>query len=179
MVAAIEENIMTIADTQLLVTRLGVRLHVRRARGEDETALATFFAHVSPEDLRFRFLTGVREVSHERLRSMIDTNDRHTESLIAFAEDGSILAAGMLAGDDHSTTAEAAIAIRHDMKRQGIGWTLLDHLVEHARRKGYHTIEAIEDRENRSAIMIEKEMGFEPHAVKGDPMLVLLRRHIA
>lgn len=170
---------MTIADTELLVTRQGVRLHVRRARSEDEAALAAFFAHVSPEDLRFRFLTGVREVSHERLRSMIDTNDGHTESLIAFADDGSVLAAAMLAGDDTSSTAEAAIAIRRDMKRQGIGWTLLDHLVEHARRKGYRTIEALEDRDNRSAIMIEKEMGFEPHAVEGDPMLILLKRNIA
>jgi GNAT superfamily N-acetyltransferase len=179
MVAAMQEDIMTIADNELLVTRQGVRLHVRPARGEDEAALAAFFAHVSHEDLRFRFLTGVREVSHERLRGMITANDSNTESLIALADDGSILAAAMLAGDDRSTSAEAAIAIRRDMKRQGIGWTLLDHLVEHARRRGYRTIEALEDRENRSAITIEKEMGFEPHAVEGDPMLVLLKRSIA
>lgn len=170
---------MTTIDPELLVTRQGVRLHVRPARDEDEAALAAFFARVSPEDLRFRFLTGVREVSHERLSSMIHANDEASESLIAFAEDGSIVAAAMLAGDSTATTAEAAIAIQHDRKQQGIGWTLLNHLVEHARRKGYGVIEAIEDRENRSAILVETDMGFELHPVEGDPTIVRLRRNLA
>jgi hypothetical protein len=50
-----KEIAMTIIDTQLLVTREGVRLHVRQARSEDEQVLATFFSRVTPEDLRFRF----------------------------------------------------------------------------------------------------------------------------
>ncbi len=112
---------MTTTDTELLVTRQGVRLHVRPACDADEPALAAFFARVSPEDLRFRFLTGVREVSHARLSSMIHANDEANESLVAFADDGSIVAAAMLAGDDRATTAEAAIAIQRDRKQQGIG----------------------------------------------------------
>ncbi|WP_367113544.1 hypothetical protein [uncultured Sphingomonas sp.] len=51
---------MIAADTEMLVTRHGTVLHVRPAREEDEPALAAFFAKVSPEDLRFRFLTSVR-----------------------------------------------------------------------------------------------------------------------
>lgn len=170
---------MIAADTEMLVTRHGTALHVRPARQEDEVALAAFFANVSPEDLRFRFLTSVRVVSHERLSGMIRANDATSESLIAFGDDGSIIAAAMLAGDDATKTAEAAVAIRHDRKAQGIGWTLLDHLVCHARRMGYRTIEALEDRDNRSAITIEKEMGFAPHPVEGDPMLIRLKRDIA
>ncbi|MGE7204106.1 N-acetyltransferase family protein [Sphingomonas sp. NPDC019816] len=169
---------MMTADTDLLVTRQGVRLHVRRVRADDEAELAAFFARVSPEDLRFRFLTSVCTVTQERLAGMIHADDASGESLIAFADDGSILAAAMLAGDRAAKTAEAAIAIRSDMKQQGIGWTLLDHLVAHAKRLGYHTIEAIEDRANRSAITIEREMGFEPHPVEGDPTLVRLTRTI-
>ncbi|WP_433911098.1 N-acetyltransferase family protein [Sphingomonas yabuuchiae] len=170
---------MIAADTEMLVTRHGTVLHVRPAREEDEPALAAFFADVSPQDLRFRFLTGVRVVSHERLSGMIRANDATSESLIAFDDGGAIVAAAMLAGDDTLQTAEAAVAIRRDMKAHGIGWTLLDHLVGHAKRKGYRTIEAIEDRDNRSAITIEKEMGFAPYPVEGDPMLVRLKREIA
>lgn len=169
---------MIAADTELLVTRDGTALRVRPARPEDEPALAAFFANVSPEDLRFRFLTSVRVVSHERLSGMIRANDATSESLIAFGDDASIVAAAMLAGDDITKTAEAAVAVRRDMKARGIGWTLLHHLVGHAKRKGYRTIEALEDRDNRSAIMIEREMGFEPQAVEGDPMLVRLKRNI-
>lgn len=167
------------ADTELLLTRQGVRLHVRPARDDDEAALADFFAHVSPEDLRFRFLTSIKTVSHERLSGMIHANDATSESLIALGDDETIVAAAMLAGDPTSRTAEAAIAIRRDMKARGIGWTLLDHLVGHAKRKGFRAIEALEDRDNRSAIMIEQELGFASHPIKGDPMLVRLTKEIA
>lgn len=126
---------MIAADTEMLLTRHGTVLHVRPAREEDEPALAAFFANVSPQDLRFRFLTGVRVVSHERLSGMIRANDATSESLIAFDDGGSIVAAAMLAGDDTLQTAEAAVAIRRDMKAHGIGWTLLDHLVGHAKQR--------------------------------------------
>jgi acetyltransferase len=167
---------MTTPDTDLLVTRDGVRLHVRPARREDEAMLAVFFGQVTPQDLRFRFLTGIREVSHDRLTDMIRADDDRSLSLIALGDDGSVLAAAMLAGDDVGDTAEAAIALRSDMKQRGIGWTLLDHLVSQARDRGYRTLEAIEDRDNRPAIAIEHEMGFERRAIDGEPMLVRLSK---
>ncbi len=169
---------MTTPDTDLLITRDGVRLHVRPTRAEDEARLAAFFAQVTPEDLRFRFLTGIREVSHDRLADMIRANDDRSLSLIALGDDSSVLAAAMLAGDDAGETAEAAIALRGDMKQRGIGWTLLDHLVTQARHRGYRTLEAIEDRENRSAITIEHEMGFERHPIDDDPTLVRLSKKL-
>ena len=48
---------MTLLDRERLVTRTGLRLEVRAAHGEDERALAAFFAKVTPEDMRFRFLS--------------------------------------------------------------------------------------------------------------------------
>lgn len=167
---------MTTTDTDLLVTREGVRLHVRSARGQDEVLLAAFFADVTPEDLRFRFLTGVRQVGHDQLVAMIRANDDRTESLIAFADDGTVVAAAMLAGDSARVGAEAAIAIRGDMKRRGIGWTLLNHLLVHAREQGYRSVESIEDRSNVTALELEGEMGFKRMPVEGEPTLVRVRR---
>lgn len=150
---------MSTTDTDLLVTREGVRLHIRPAGGNDEALLAAFFAGVTPEDLRFRFLTGVRQVAHNQLVAMIRANDDRTESLIAFADDGTVVAAAILAGDGARICAEVAIAIRGDMKRRGIGWTLLDHLLVHARERGYRSVESIEDRDNGAALALEQEMG--------------------
>ena len=49
---------------------------------------------------RFRFLGGVREVSHERLVAMTRVDHRATEHFLAFAEDsGTIIAAAMVACD--------------------------------------------------------------------------------
>jgi GNAT superfamily N-acetyltransferase len=167
-----KEIAMTIIDTQLLVTREGVRLHVRQARSEDEQILATFFLHVTPDDLRFRFLTSVRQVSHDRLVAMAQPNDDRTKSLVAFNDNDELIATAMLAGDAALERAEAAIAVRSDWKGQGIGWTLLEHLLTHARQLGYASIESLEDRTNRRAIALEQEMGFKTFSVEGEPTLV-------
>ncbi len=42
-----------------LMTRTGFKFHVRPVRPDDEPALAELFAHVTLDDLRFRFLTGI------------------------------------------------------------------------------------------------------------------------
>jgi hypothetical protein len=44
-----------------ITTRIGFHFEVRLARPEDEPTLAEFFTHVTPEDLRFRFLGAVKE----------------------------------------------------------------------------------------------------------------------
>lgn len=165
----------TTIDTELLVTRGGVQLHVRPARSDDEPALVAFFSRVTPEDLRFRFLTGVRQVSHDWLVAMIETRET-TVSLIALDDAGEVIATAMLAGNAATRRAEAAIAVRGDSKGQGIGWTLLDHLVGHAELRGYASIESIEDRANRHAITLECEMGFEALPIPGEATLVCVRK---
>ncbi len=167
---------MTIIPTDMLVTREGTRLRVRPARGDDEAALARLFDRVTPEDLRFRFLTGIGHVGHEQLAAMATANDDRSESLIAFGDDGELAAAAMLIGDAAGETAEVAITVRSDRKGRGIGWTLLDHLLVHARQRGYVAVESIEDRANRDAIELEREMGFETRPVDGDPTLICVRR---
>ena len=44
-----------------IVTNSGFRFHVRAAHPKDEAELSDFFKHVTPEDLRFRFLSGLRK----------------------------------------------------------------------------------------------------------------------
>lgn len=164
-----------------LVTRAGFRFRVRAVTPEDEGVLRDFFRQVTPDDLRFRFLTAVKDVSHERLANMIHVDQERTESFLATAPDegGMVVAAAMLAAGPDGERAEVAITLRADHKGRGIGWTLLDYLARHAQEKGVRTLESIESRENRSAIMLEREMGFEAEPVEGDSTLVLLRRQLA
>ena len=165
-------------DSEQIITRAGVRLHVRRTRDEDEPALAGFFASVTPEDLRFRFLATLRHVGHERLVAMIRANDARNESLIAFVDDGSVAATAILAGDGEGERAEAAVVLRGDLKGRGIGWSMLDYLVGLARARGYAVIESIENHAHRSALQIEREMGFEASAIDGDPSLVRVSKSL-
>ncbi len=162
-----------------LVTRSGLLLHVRPVRAEDETLLTEFFAHVSPEDLRFRFLGGMREVSHERLAAMTQVDHRATENFLAFA-DGSkaIVATAMIACDSSMTKAEVAISVRAGDKHKGVAWEMLRYVARYAQARGIKALESIESRENHEAIELEREQGFVAVADPDDPTLILVRKDL-
>lgn len=162
-----------------VTTRAGLNLHVRPVTSQDEPALAEFFRHVSADDLRFRFLAGVREVSHERLAAMTDVDHRQNENFLAFAEDGQTLAGtAMLACDAALDRGEVAISVRTDYKHKGVAWELLRHIARYAEAKGVKTLESIENRENHEAIELEREQGFVAEAFPDDATLVLIRKQL-
>ncbi len=162
-----------------LTTRTGLTFHVRPADPDDEAALAEFFKHVTPEDLRFRFMAGVGEVSHDRLVAMTQVDHRRTENFLAFAEDGkSIIGTAMLACDATLEKGEVAISIRAEYKHRGVGWELLRHIARYAEAKGVNTLESIESRQNHEAIELEREQGFVAETYPHDPTLMLIRKQL-
>jgi len=161
-----------------LTTHTGFRFEVRRARPEDEPTLAEFFTHVTSEDLRFRFLGAVKEVSHERLVAMTRSDDAHIHNFVAFSTDGMLIAVATLASDRADRTGEVAICIRADRKHLGVGWNLLAHISKYAEKLGLEAIEAIESRENRAAIEVERDMGFTVTTDPDDATLVQVRREL-
>ncbi len=162
-----------------LTTRSGLAFDVRPVLPDDEAALAEFFSHVSPEDLRFRFLTTLHEVGAERLAVMTQIDYRRTMNFIALAEDGAaIIATAMLVADPGFARAEVAISTRSDRKGQGVSWSLLEHVIRYARAEGIGSIESIESRANAQAIGLEREMGFVVEDYPGDPSLVVVRRQL-
>ncbi len=162
-----------------LVTHTGFTFQIRPIRQEDAAALQAFFTHVTPEDLRFRFLGSVKDVAHERLRAMIDVDHRRVESYVAFEQEGGpIIAAAMLAADAELKTGEVAISIRSDRKNRGVSWEMLRHITQCAKEKGLRSLQSVEDRSNQSAIRLEKEMGFSSRPYPDDATLVLLEKSL-
>ena len=162
-----------------LVTRTGFHFHVRPAAPSDEAALGDFFTHVTPEDLCFRFLTGLRHVGHDRLVEMTSIDHRRTENFLAF-EHGkpNILATAMLACDEAMQTGEIAIATRSDYKARGLSWEMLAHVADYAKAKGLATIQSIESSANHAAIEMERQMGFVATQYPGDATMMLVKRHL-
>lgn len=159
-----------------LVTRSGYNFFVRQANLGDASALSAFFENVTPEDLRFRFLSGMRQVSDERIQAMIDVDHRKTENFLAFdPANMQIIASGMLAAEDSLARAEVAISILPGYKQRGISWTLLNHIARFAEAKGIKSIESLESRSNHVAIELEREMGFTALPCPGDSTLVIVR----
>ncbi|TNE40712.1 MAG: GNAT family N-acetyltransferase [Sphingomonadales bacterium] len=157
-----------------LVTRSGYHFHVRPARGEDEEALDSFFTHVSPADLRFRFLTSVAHVPHDTITAMTHVDHRKTENFLAIDPDGTVVGSAMIAADDKLEVAEVAVSIHEEYKGRGVGWMLLDHAAAYAKARGVKKLQCIESRDNHAAIELEREMGFTARACPGEPGLVLV-----
>lgn len=159
-----------------LTTRTGFRFHVRPACPDDRGTVTEFFSHVSRDDLRFRFLTGLNVVGPSQVRTLTDVDHNRTEDFLAFTDDGStMIATGMLACDAAMARGEVAIAIREDQKHKGISWELLAHIAGYAEAAGVRTLESIETRENHAAIELERDMGFTVLPYPDDPTLVLVQ----
>lgn len=162
-----------------LTTRTGFQFKVRPAQPTDEAALGEFFTHVTPEDMRFRFLTGLKTVGHERLAAMTAIDHHQTENFLAVVDGATgIIATAMLACDSDMKTGEVAIAIRSDYKARGVSWVLLEHVAAYAEANGLTTIQSVEMRANHAAIDMEREMGFVAESYPGDPTLVLVKKHL-
>lgn len=162
-----------------LETRAGVKLDVRPACAEDELLLTEFFGKLTPDDLRFRFLSTVKEVGPALVHQLANVDHDRTEDLLAFDEDdGSLVATAMIAADADLKRAEVAIAVRSDVKGEGIGWTMLDHACDYAKARGIRRIESIESSQNGPAISLETEMGFEARPYADDATLTLVAKDL-
>ena len=160
-----------------LTTVSGLAIVVRPASEGDAALLAAFFAHVSEEDRRFRFLHAAAAISDEQIDQLTHADHFRTESLLAFDHaNGELIASGMIACDNKLDTAEVAISVREDYRGQGVGWSVLDLLAHEAERRGCRQVISIESRDNHAAIELEREKGFRPQPFEGDPTLVVLSK---
>jgi acetyltransferase len=165
--------------TETLKTRSDFSFEVRPAAPSDDAALGEFFAHVTHDDLRFRFLSAVNKVSAAQIATMTHVDHVRVEDFVV-TEPGSgiIIANAMLAADKELVTAEVAISIHADYKGRGIGWSLLEHVARYAKARGIQKLQSIESRGNHAAIELEREMGFKAKAYEGDATLVLLEAEL-
>lgn len=161
----------------VLTTHLGQTVQVRPAGPDDKALLADFFSRLSAEDMRLRFLSPVRSLDDERLSLMCDLDYRRVMTFLAFdSRDDALLATAMLAGGPDPTRAEVALAVRSDLKGQGLGWTLLDHALDYARARGIKTVESVESADNGPALRLEAEMGFSSRVSPDDTGLRIVER---
>lgn len=163
-----------------LVTSSGTRFHVRPARPGDEEGLATLFRSLPPEDLRHRFLTGLREVGPARLEEMVRNDDPHAINFLAIDQTSDlIVASALLAASEDYSDGEFALSTRPDWKEKGVSWTLLDHLVRYAEAVGIHTIKSIETSDDSKALQLEREMGFRTRLHPDDATLMIAEKQLS
>lgn len=155
----------------------GTVISLKPVRPEDEPALQEIVSHMAPEDLRLRFFTPMKGLSHALAARLSQLDyDREMAILARRAEDGLVLGVARFAADPDNRQAEYAIALRSDWKGHGVGHLLMSRLIDIARRRGIGEIVGDVLHENEAMLRLARVLGFTLATHPDDPELVRVRK---
>jgi RimJ/RimL family protein N-acetyltransferase len=145
-----------------LVLGDGWRIFVRPIGPDDKSLLRALLAHVSKEDLRLRFFDSIREFSDQFIASLTELDHARAMALVAIDEaGGEMLGVVRLHFDPVCEIGEYAILLRSDLKGRGLGWALMQLIIEYAKSEGLSRIYGQILRENSVMLKMCRELGFE------------------
>jgi acetyltransferase len=146
----------------------GWRVFVRPIRPEDEPLIHEFLRHVTAQDLRLRFFAPMKEFTHEFIARLTQLDYARAMAFVAFDEaSNEMVGVVRIHSDSIYETGEYAILLRSDLKGRGLGWALMQLIVEYARSEGLKTISGDVLAENTVMLEMCRNLGFE---VKTDPV---------
>ena len=160
-----------------LLSQGGVRIRVAQAHSRDVAEIGAFFRYLTPEDLRFRFLGTVKEVSDAQIAAIVDDANAVT-FLARDSATGALIAVATLAQQPGSREAEVALSTRPEWKHRGVSWTLLEHVLSYAQAHGYRSVSSLEAGENREAVKLEREMGFVARLSSAEPVELICSKRL-
>ena len=136
------------ARTQAECARLrdGRDVRIRQTSTADLDALRAFFAALSPETLRLRFLFPLREVPESTLREFTMTDDRTRVALVAEPWNAAtdqrpkLIAEARYIRIGASDSAELALVVADGWRRVGLGTLLMRALLRHARNAALRSL---------------------------------------
>jgi acetyltransferase len=145
----------------------GTAVLLRPVRPEDERLYGPFLAAVTQDDLRLRFFAPLKEFSHSFIARFTQIDYARAMAFIAIKEaTGEMLGVVRLHANTEYDRGEYAVLVRSDLKGKGLGWLLMQMMIEYARAEGLHLIEGQVLRENTTMLDMCRELGFE---IAGDP----------
>jgi acetyltransferase len=145
----------------------GWRVFVRPIRPEDEPLIHEFLRHVTSQDLRLRFFAPMKEFTHAFIARLTQLDYARAMAFVAFDEaSGELVGVVRIHSDSVYENGEYAILLRSDLKGRGLGWALMQMIIEYARSEGLKIISGDVLAENTVMLAMCRSLGFE---VKSDP----------
>jgi len=137
-------------------------------RPEDEPLYGPFFAAVTAQDLRLRFFAPVKEFGHAFVARFTQIDYARAMAFIAIEQSsGNMLGVVRLHSDANYERGEYAILVRSDFKGRGLGYLLMQLIIEYTRAEGLKLIEGQVLSENTAMLTMCRELGFtiatDPH----------------
>jgi acetyltransferase len=151
-----------------LTIKEGWRIFVRPIRPEDEPLIHEMLQHVTMQDLRLRFFAPIKQFSHEFIARLTQLDYARAMAFVAFDEATSELVGVVrIHSDSIYESGEYAILLRSELKGRGLGWALMQMIIEYARSEGLKTISGDVLADNTVMLAMCRSLGFE---VKTDPV---------
>ena len=159
-------------------TRGGEHIVIRRFRPDDKMLYADFLRDVSAEDLRLRFFARVRELSTAESDRLSHLDYSHEMAFVALDEiTGQMLGLVRLKDELDEETAEFAILVRSRLKGHGLGWLLMQRVIDYAKEKGLRRVFGDVLAENTSMLQMTEELGFHAEDIGSGIRRVVLNLH--
>jgi RimJ/RimL family protein N-acetyltransferase len=137
------------------------RIFVRPLKPDDEGLIRDLLVHVNKEDLRLRFFDSIKEFSPEFIARLTQLDYARAIAFVAIDETSrDTLGVVRLHGDETRTSGEFAILLRSALKGRGLGWYLMQMIIEYANAEGFKRIEGQILHENTVMLKMCRELGF-------------------
>ena len=149
----------------------GETLSIRPIRPEDAEAHAAFFSRLSPEDVRYRFFSLLRELGPEQVARMTQI-DYEREMAFVAVQGGQTVGVARLVRVPPGSGAEFAVVVEAAMKGRGVGRRLMQRLIEWARTQGVTEIVGQVLADNAPMLAFMRRLGFEIRRIPGEAEVV-------
>jgi acetyltransferase len=153
----------------------GTRIFVRPIRPEDEALYPAFLAAVTQDDLRLRFFAPIRDFGHELIARFTQIDYARAMAFIALdAATGKMLGVVRIHADSKYESGEYAILVRSNLKGHGLGWLLMELMIQYARAEGLRFVRGQVLRENTMMLQMCQQFGFQITSDPEEPSILVV-----
>jgi acetyltransferase len=156
----------------------GTEVVIRAIRAEDEPLIVALHQSLSPHTIRMRFFSMVKTLSRDSLIRLCHLDYDREMALVAEHRDGTgphLLGVSRYYLDPQTGTAEFAVVVADAWQGHGLGWHLMERLIDVARQRGVRSLKGVVLRENTAMLQLMQELGFEQTAALDDAVVEVIR----
>lgn len=154
----------------------GERLTIRPIRPEDAENHGAFFSRLSPQDIRYRFFSAMRQLPAEQMVRLTQVDYDREMAFVAVREaGGDTVGVARLVCDAENQSGEFAVIVQADMKGRGLASRLMRRLIDWARARGLRAIIGQVLADNAPMLAFVRHLGFGVRRLPDEPDVMEVR----
>ena len=148
--------------------RDGAEIPVRPIKPEDGPALQQMFSATNQDDLRLRFFHAMKKIPTQLAARLTQIDYSREMAFVALnpADRSELVGVVHLSADADNTEAEYSVLVRSDWKGAGLGYALMQAVIDYGANRGIQRLYGEVLSDNHPMIAMCQDLGF---AIRRDP----------